>query len=139
MKKTLVTAAILLLAASLSACGSEESSEASSESETEAAAFDSSEEHTVIYEVTSDAGTARIVDYDTSSNGESEAEQLLEEPLPFTKELTFTKASEFDSAHVLIADSDPAATTITCKITVDGEVLDEQTASGPNASVNCGG
>lgn len=136
LKKTLATAAVLLLTASLSACGGGAAGDSKPE---QSAAFDASEEHTVIYEVTSDAATAVIVSYDTSSNGTSEAEDLTDVALPFTKEMTFKKASKFDGVHVLIADPDPAATTISCKITVDGEVLDEQTVTGPKASANCSG
>ena len=135
-KKTFASAAALFLAASLTACGGGSETAAADEA---SATPDWAGTHELTYELTSDGATAKTINYSTASNGESDRDQLLDEPLPYKQETTFEKASEFDSVFSISATAAEDATTISCKITVNGEVKDEQTATGPMAMVRCEG
>lgn len=93
---------------------------------------------TVTYEVTSDAVTATSVTFTTMDDGEMGQEQATEATLPLTKEVQIGKAGAFSlDSFGVSAQAGPDATTISCKITVDGEVVAEQTSTGPYAMVMC--
>lgn len=142
MKKTFATAAALLLAASLSACSSSEAAPAAN-NETgsqESTAPEASESHSVVYEVTGDSATAGNVTYMTATNGNVGTEQANGAPLPFTKEIILEDKGLFEAnVFSLTAMTDDAGTSISCKITVDGEVIAEQTSTGQYAMVSCSG
>lgn len=92
------------------------------------------------YEVTSDVASAGNITYLTYANGQSGQESATEAVLPFTKELDVEAGGSFDFASFsLVAQAAQDATTITCKITYDGEVLSEQTSTGSFAVVSCNG
>lgn len=90
--------------------------------------------HTVTYDVTSDASTASVTYTQFNGNGTNGSEQANEAPVPFTK--TVQAKGNF-SAYSLVAQASPDATTITCKVTVDGKVKSQQTSTGPSAVVTC--
>ncbi|WP_104126625.1 MmpS family transport accessory protein [Cryobacterium sp. Y57] len=96
--------------------------------------------NTVTYEVTSDAATAGNISYLTFNDGSSGQEQATEAPLPFTNEVTLEDGGLFSSSiFSLVAQASAEATTISCKITVNGEVIADQTSSGAYAVVTCSG
>lgn len=91
----------------------------------------------VVYEVTSDAGTASITYY-TINNGQSGQEQANDAPLPWSKELQLKQNGLLDfNAMSLTAIASQDATTITCTIKVDGVVKSTQTSTGSFAVVSC--
>ncbi|MCC9205094.1 MmpS family transport accessory protein [Arthrobacter sp. zg-Y769] len=134
MKKTLATAAVLLLAASLSACGGADTSETAGQEETSAA--EGNQEHTILYEVTSDGATATSVILVTEAST-GEKEHLTEVPLPFSKEFTETNDGEYETYYSVSPSPAEDATTITCTITVDGEVMSEETSTEPYVAPHC--
>lgn len=88
----------------------------------------------VVYEVDG-ASKSATVTYSSYSNGASGTEQASGQALPFTKTVTGTKGW---SGYTLTAtngmndDSD-----ISCKITVDGKTVAQQTSTGQYATVSC--
>ncbi len=95
---------------------------------------------TVVYEVTSDAPTAGNVTYLTASSSGTGQEQVTDAPLPFTETIEVPLEGGFDyQAFSLVAQTAQGGTTISCKITVDGEVVAEQTSTGEFSVVSCSG
>ena len=143
MKKTalVLTTGILLSAFVLTGCSS------SAAPKSDAGAVDvpvveaeTSTGNTVIYDVTSDAGTAGSIIYMTFKNGGAGQEQTTDAPLPFTNEVTLDDGGLFSSSiFSLVAAASAEATTISCKITANGEVIAEQTSTGAYAVVACSG
>ncbi|QPZ38305.1 MmpS family transport accessory protein [Paramicrobacterium chengjingii] len=97
-----------------------------------------SQEIVVVYEVTGDAKDASVT-YSTYNDGSAGTEQATGTTLPFTKEITVKAGGDFDwSSYSLIAMNGLGDTgEISCSITVDGEVVSEQTSSGELASATC--
>ncbi|WP_162239369.1 MmpS family transport accessory protein [Plantibacter sp. Leaf314] len=95
-------------------------------------------EVSVVYEVNGTATDASIV-YSTYTAGTNGTEQATGQALPFIKELTVTAGSDTDfTAFSLIATNGAEDTgSVSCKITVDGDVVAEQTSTGAYASVSC--
>lgn len=91
-------------------------------------------EHTVVYEVSGDAGTAQSITWSTADNGGTS--QAADVAVPWTKEVKATGSWSFFS---LTASTPMAGGSLTCKITVDGNVVSENTASGQMAWANCSG
>ncbi|MGK9147721.1 MmpS family protein [Plantibacter flavus] len=93
---------------------------------------------TVLYEVTG-ASTASSITYATFTDGNSGTEQANDQVLPFTKELTIKAGGAFDysSFYLLAMNGADDAGDISCKITVDGQVVAEQTSTGAYASASC--
>ncbi|TFB85576.1 hypothetical protein E3O44_13350 [Cryobacterium algoricola] len=101
---------------------------------------EASKGNTVIYEVTSDAGTAGSIRYMTFNSGGPGQEQTFDAPLPFTNEMTLEDGGLFSSSTFsLTAAASAEATTISCKITANGEVIAEQTSTGAYSVVACSG
>ncbi|MFZ4893501.1 MmpS family transport accessory protein [Plantibacter sp. Mn2098] len=95
--------------------------------------------NTVTYEVTSDGATGSVT-YMTFNNGGVGQEQANDAPLPFTKEIALEDEGAFaTSIFSLTAQAAEGATTISCKITANGEVVAEQTSTGEYAVVACSG
>ncbi|MCW1250530.1 MmpS family protein [Acaricomes phytoseiuli] len=92
---------------------------------------------TVVYEVTSDAPTAASVTY--MALGDDEIQQQNAIALPFSQTESFQPAAFNLNAFSLTATAAPEATSISCKITVNGVVKDENTVNGPSATVSCTG
>ena len=91
----------------------------------------------LLYEVTGDSTDASVT-YSTFTDGKSGTEQSTGQALPFTKELTVKAGSDFDFSHFsLTANNGTTGTDITCRITLDGEVVSEQTSTGAYASALC--
>lgn len=148
MKKIAIAAAALL-ALSLTGCGAAstptadapaDSSSAAPVEEAAAPAEEADAPRTVTYDVTSDAGTASNITYMTFNDGGSGTEQATDAAVPFTKAVEIKEDGAFEmSIFSLTAQGSADATTITCKITVDGEVISEQTSTGQYAVVSCSG
>jgi len=83
----------------------------------------------VTYEVYGPAGALATINYlDLSANPQS----IKQVPLPWTLTLTTTAPA---TSPILLAQGNSA--TIGCRITVDGKVKDEKTASGVDAFTFC--
>ena len=95
-------------------------------------------EQEVTYTVTSDAATAGSVAYASVSSDGSGQSQTVGAPMPFTFSETLP-VRMIDNIFSLTAQASPESTTITCKITVDGDLVVEQTSTGPSAVVTCAG
>jgi hypothetical protein len=95
-------------------------------------------EVSVVYEVNGTATDASIV-YSTYTAGTNGSEQVTGQALPFIKELTVEAGGDTDfTAFSLIATNGAEDTgSVSCKITVDGDVVAEQTSTGAYASVSC--
>ena len=87
---------------------------------------------TVVYEVTSDSGTANNITYFGENAQQSQATDVA---LPW-------KSKEFDSKKVTIKGvtaQNGGSGTISCKIIVDGKVEAENSSEGQYAVVSCNG
>ena len=126
MKNVLAAAAVLVVTASLSACGG--SSGAAPET---TPTPEENKTHTIVYEVTSDGATSPSVIISGKMGGEKE--QLIDVALPFTQEFTDKNETEYESFYSLSASKDESAASITCRITIDGEVMDERTSTGTDS------
>lgn len=90
-----------------------------------------------VYEVTGDGGSAMIT-YSSYSDGEYSSQSANGAPLPFSYTGTLADGGILDfSSLSLVAIGTDATTTLSCKITVDGEVVSENTSTGAYASVMC--
>ncbi len=95
---------------------------------------------TLTYEVTSDAGSALNVTYATFDDGSYGQEIATDAKLPFVKKIEVSGDGAFSpQMFTLMAQGSMDASTITCKISLDGEVLAEQTSTGPASVVTCVG
>ena len=88
----------------------------------------------VEYSVTG-AATDATVTYSTYTNSQSGTEQATGQTLPFSKTVTGTKG--WSSYSLTATNGADDKSDISCKITVDGEVVAEQTSTGSFATVNC--
>lgn len=103
--------------------------------ETEAPA--DSGESTIVYEVTGDGGPA-TVSYMTAEGGNASQQQDTAAALPWSTTVTVPEAGSYDyQGFTLVAMAAGDATTITCRITVDGEVVAEQTSTGAYSIASC--
>ena len=90
-----------------------------------------------VYEVTGDGGSAMIT-YASYSDGKYSSQSANGAPLPFSYTGTLADGGILDfSSLSLVAVGTDTTTTISCKITVDGEVVSENTSTGAYASVMC--
>jgi len=94
---------------------------------------------TVVYEVTAEgSATAGTISYTTVDDGSVGQEQATDAALPFTKEIALKGAGAFSyGSYTIVAQAAAGSTSISCKITVDGEVVAEQTSTGEYAVVTC--
>jgi hypothetical protein len=103
---------------------------------------DPGEERTVevVYEVTGESSDATIV-YLTATSGEtgSDVETVSGQTLPWTEEFDATIGGEysFSTFNLTATNGTDDAGEISCSITVDGEVVAEDTADGELATVSC--
>jgi len=95
-------------------------------------------EISIVYEVNGTATDASIT-YSTYSAGSSSTEQSSGQALPFIKELTVKAGQQYDFASYSLQAQNGAEDTgsVSCKITVDGDVVAEQTSTGAYATVSC--
>lgn len=95
---------------------------------------------TVTYDVTGDGGAASNISYSTFNGGGGGSESAANAPLPFQKVIPL-QASTILSSSVfsLVGQAGQNGTTISCKITVDGKVIAQQTSTGAYAVVTCSG
>lgn len=139
-KRTAAFAALVAL--TLSGCSTGTTAATPDEASEAAAPAPAAEEtaRTVTYDVTSDGATAGNVTYLTFNNGGSGQEQATDAALPFSKVIEIEEDGMFEtSIFSLTAQAAEGATTISCKITVDGQVISEQTSTGQYAVVSCSG
>lgn len=93
----------------------------------------------LVYEVTSDAPTADIT-YSTFTDDQNGTQQAGDAALPFTETIRVERGSALDfNIFSLSATSSQDATTTTCKITLDGQVISEDTGNGSFAIALCTG
>jgi hypothetical protein len=124
MRKALTNLALILLSAGLAACGASGVGEAE-----------------VVYTIESDAPTV-LATYATANSSGVGQEQDTAAAVPWSK--TITAEASLARSFVLsgamnpvLDGSGPDGTTITCRITVNGEVVSEQTSTGQYASATC--
>lgn len=95
---------------------------------------------TLVYEVTGDATSASI-GYSTSgvAGTDDGSDSLLDQSLPFTKEVQVEEGGEYSmNVFSLTATNGPDDTgAITCRVTLDNEVIAEQTSTGAFAAAFC--
>lgn len=90
------------------------------------------------YQVESDGSSISNISYATYNGGTFGSESATEATSPFVKELDIEPGGAFDvTSFTLTAISSDDASTITCRITRDGEVVAEQTSTGPYSVVTC--
>ena len=88
--------------------------------------------HTISYDVTGDAKNATI-DYSSFSGG-SYADSTQQVSLPWHKD---EKATGLFAGSTLTVTPGLDGGTVTCKVTVDGQVKKQETASGAGAVASC--
>ncbi|SDO63884.1 hypothetical protein SAMN05660199_02349 [Klenkia soli] len=127
MRRSALLAPALLL---LAACGG-------------AGGTDGGGDKEVVYTLESDAPTM-LATYATATNGSIGQQQEAGVPSPWT--VTTSVPDDLFSSSALVLNgsmepvldgSVPDGTTITCRITVDGEVVAEQTSTGQYVSATC--
>lgn len=93
---------------------------------------DAKKDHQITYEVAGTAGSANNISYGIGGN----MSQANGTKLPWTKQ-----AASADSFLILslTAQSAGSSGTITCKVTVDGKVIAENSSEGQYAVVSCSG
>ncbi|MCW4459821.1 MmpS family protein [Microbacterium sp. MPKO10] len=97
-----------------------------------------SDEVIIVYEVTGES-TSATISYSTYNDGNFGTEQSTGTELPFTKEVAVTPSGDFDwSSYTLVAmNGIDDEGEITCSITINGEVVSEQTSTGELATATC--
>lgn len=93
----------------------------------------------VVYEVTGEGTDATIVYLSVTSTDVNDIETLSAQTLPWTEEFEATVGGEFDYSTFNVTASNGAADEgpISCRITVDGEVVAEDTTDGAFGTVSC--
>lgn len=91
------------------------------------------------YEVTSDAAVLSSVTYMTATAEGTGQEQAMDTAAPFAMELSVPTDVFNMAIFSLVAQATGDATTISCKITYEGEVIAEQTSTGAYSAVSCSG
>lgn len=125
---------IIVTIASLAAVGNSISDSIEEEEQTASEIVD------LVYEVTSDSPTAANVTYSTYTDEEEGTQQATDPALPFSTTLEVERGGTFDfNIFSLTAQASQDATTITCKITLDGQVISENTSTGSFAVASCTG
>ncbi len=89
---------------------------------------------TISYDASGTAKNATI-DYSSFSNG-SFSDSTAQGPLPWHKDI---KATGLLSGGTLSVTAGEDGGTVTCKVTVDGQVKEQKTATGAFAVADCGG
>ncbi|MCU1584337.1 MAG: hypothetical protein JWM49_893 [Microbacteriaceae bacterium] len=93
----------------------------------------------LVYDITGDSSDA-TVSYSTYTDGKSGTAESTGQTLPFTKTLDVKQGGTFSFNSFLLTGSNGATgTTISCKITLDGKVIAEQTSTGQYTTVSCSG
>jgi hypothetical protein len=91
----------------------------------------------VTYTVTSD-GPISNTTFGNSLRGNLNTEQANDVSSPFTKEYVFDRITDFSfTSFSVVAQAGEGATTISCQISIDGNVGKVQTSTGPYAVVSC--
>ena len=90
----------------------------------------------LVYEVTG-AGTSTSIFYTTLDGTNSGVEQVAGQPLPFTEEQQVDSGAAFQAFSVTATNGANDEGDITCRITLDGEVLAEETGTGAFGSAVC--
>jgi len=91
------------------------------------------------YEVSSDAAVITNVTYMTATADGTGQEQASETAAPFSKELSVPTDVFKMGIFSLVAQATGDATTISCRITYEGEIIAEQTSTGAYSVVTCSG
>ena len=95
---------------------------------------------TLTYEVTGDVATASDLSYSAYDDGNSGTSRVSDAPLPWTLSSQVERGGDFDfSLYSLTASTGADGGTVSCKITLDGVVVSENSATGPYAFASCRG
>jgi hypothetical protein len=94
---------------------------------------------TLVYEVSGEGASASTVSYATVQGGQYGQEQATDAPLPWSKEFTVDNGAFDFGVFSLTAQAAQGTTSISCRITLDGEVVAEQTSTGEYSVVSCSG
>lgn len=89
--------------------------------------------HKVVYEVT---GVGQSPEIQFTSSGSNDIIRVAGASLPWRKELTISVGPSVGIAQVLAANSGKSKT-VACSIRIDGQLVNQQTASGEFSSVSC--
>lgn len=137
MRNPLVIAAAAAFAlAALTGCSS--SGSASTDTATDAPADAAADGRSILYEVESDGETASVT-WMSVDGGSVGQQQDTAAALPWSDTITVDDGLFSSSVFSLVAQASETATTITCRITVDGEVVSEQTSQGAFSVATCSG
>jgi hypothetical protein len=94
----------------------------------------------LVYEVSSDAPTAGNITYSSFGTESDGMQQASDAALPWTVTEEVRTGGDFEfNAYSLSAQSSDVSTTITCRITLDGQVISENTSTGPYSIAMCNG
>ena len=94
----------------------------------------------LVYEVSSDAQTAANVTYMTFDRNDSGRKPVLDAEMPWSwSEEVLMNEYYPSNTYTLTAEASDESSTITCRITLDGQIIAENTASGPGAVASCTG
>ncbi len=88
--------------------------------------------HTVVYEIT---GSGKSPEIRYVVDGAAASEKVEKVDLPWRKELHITVGPSVGVAQILAANSD--ADSISCTVTVDGQVVSQGVAPGQYSTVSC--
>ncbi|MCU1411886.1 MAG: hypothetical protein JWR04_2593 [Rhodoglobus sp.] len=94
----------------------------------------------LVYEVSGDTATASNITYSTYDDNNSGTSQVADAPLPWSITSDVERGGAFDfNIYSLSASTGADGGTISCKITIDGKVISENTATGAYAFAMCSG
>jgi hypothetical protein len=88
---------------------------------------DAAREVALVYDVTGDSESASVT-YATFTNGNPSEEQVPDAPLPFSIELPVTIGGDDEFNIFTVRGRADPGTSVTCTITLDGRVIEEQTS-----------
>ena len=97
-----------------------------------------SEGRTITYQVESNGPTGSVT-WATFDNGSTGTSQDTAAAFPWSSDVVVDDGLFATAIYSLVAQADASATTITCRVLVDGVVATEQTATGAYAVATCSG
>ena len=125
MRKLLAAGVLALSALALTGCA--------------AANDEATDEHVVIYSITSDASSSTSLTYVIVDGADVSLAQADDATLPWSKTVTIADGAFSNSILRLAGQLGATGSTITCDISVDGTSIASQTSTGPAAAVTCQG
>ena len=139
MRKQFVSGTVVIVGLLLAACSGGGGSSPTDEDSPAPAVTEESASRVVTYEVTGDGTKAGSITYLTFNGGSSSQQQEMDAAIPWTKEVAIDDPGLFTSSIFSLVAQAGDGTTISCKITADGEVIQEATSTGQYSVVTCSG